>query len=74
MDYFEQVLENSLEIKRVGQIGPGSSSSGKVLKRIVNWSGDGFTWEADPGLTEKLIIMLNLSVVKGVLTLAHICL
>ena len=50
-----------MEIRRVGRTGPGRSSTGKVLKRVVNWSGDGFTWEANPRLTEKLINMLNLS-------------
>ena len=31
-----------------GRIGPGRWSAGKVLKRVVSWTGDGFTWEADP--------------------------
>ena len=50
-----------MEIKRVGRIGPGCSSTRKVLKRVVHCSGDGFTLEADPRLIEKLINMLNLS-------------
>ena len=70
LDHCEQVLENSVKIKRVGRIGLGRSSTGTVLKRVVNWSGDGFTWEADPRLIEKLINMLNLSGGKGALTLA----
>ena len=69
LDHLEQVFENSMEIKRVGRIGPGRSSTGKVLKRVVHWSGEGFTWEADPRLIEKLINMLNLSGGKGALTL-----
>ena len=68
LDHFEQVLENSMEIKRVRRIGPRRSSTGKVLKRVVHWSGDGFTWEADPRLIEKLVNMLNLSGGKGALT------
>ena len=68
LDHLEQVLEISLAIKRIGRIGPGRSSTGKVLQRVVNWSGDGFGWEADPRLTEKLINMLNLSGSKGALT------
>ena len=39
-----------------------------MLKRVVNWNGDGFTWEAAPTLTEKLLNMLNVSVGKGALT------
>ena len=53
LDHFEQVLENSMEIKRVGRIGQGRSCKGEVLKRLVHWSGDGFTWEADPRLIES---------------------
>ena len=68
LDHFEQVLENSVGIKRVGRIGPCRSSTGSVLKRVVNWNGDGFTWEADPQLTETLLNMLNLSGGKGALT------
>ena len=65
LDFFERVLENSMEIKRVGRIGPGRSSAGKVLKRVVSWTGDGFTWEADPRLSGKLLKLLNLSEGKG---------
>ena len=34
LDHFEQVLVNSMEIKRVGRIGPCRSSTGKVLKCV----------------------------------------
>ena len=36
LNFLERVLENSMEIKRVGRIGPGRSSAGKVLKRVVS--------------------------------------
>ena len=69
LDHCEQVLENSMEIKRVGRIGPRHSSTGKVLKRVVNCSGNGCIREANPKLTEKLLLnMLNLSGGKGALT------
>ena len=61
LDHFE----NSMEIKRVRRNGPRRSSTGKVLERVVNWIGDGFTWEADPRLTEKRINMLHLSGREG---------
>ena len=54
-----------MEIKRVGRIGPERSSAGRVLKRVVSWTGDGFTWEADPKLSEKLLKLLNLTGGKG---------
>ena len=66
-DHFEQFLENSMEIKRV-RIGPGRSSIGKGLMRVVHWSGVGFTWEADPKLTENWLNMLNLREGMGALT------
>ena len=65
LNFLERVLENSMEIKRVGRIGPGRSSAGKVLKRVVSWTGDGFTWEADPRLLGKLLKLLNLTEGKG---------
>ena len=39
-----------------------------MLKRGISWNGDGFTLEANPKLTEKLLNMLNLSGGKGALT------
>ena len=54
-----------MEIKRVGRIGPGRSSSGKVLKHVVSWTGGGFTWEEDPRLSGKLLKLLNLTGGKG---------
>ena len=48
-----------------GRIGPGRSSAGKVLKRVVSWTGDGFTWEADPRLLGKLLKLLNLTAGEG---------
>ena len=35
---FKQVLKNPMGIKRVGRIGPGRSSTGKVLKHVVHWN------------------------------------
>ena len=65
LNFLERVLENLMEIKRVGRIGPGRSSAGKVLKRVVSWTGDGFIWEADPRLVGKLLKLLNLTEGKG---------
>ena len=65
LNFLERVLENSMDIKRVGRIGSGRSSAGKVLKRVVSWTGDGFTWEADPRLLGKLLKLLNLIAGKG---------
>ena len=47
---------------------PVTQALAKMLKRVVSWSGDGFTWEADPRLMEELINMLNLSDGLGALT------
>ena len=37
LNFLERVLENSMEIKRVGRIGPWRSSAGEVFKRVVSW-------------------------------------
>ena len=66
LDYFERVLENSMEIKRVGRIGPRHSSAGKGLRRVVSWTDDGLTWGTDPRLSGKLLKLLNLIGGKGV--------
>ena len=52
-----------------GRLGPVAQAHEKVLKRVVSWSGDGFTGEADPSLMEKLSNMLNSSGGTGALTL-----
>ena len=66
LNFLERVLENSMEIKRVGEDwGPDA----RVLERCSNVSsvgtGDGFTWEADPRLLRKLLRLLNLTEGKG---------
>ena len=66
LGHFEQVLE--FTGNQASREDRAQSLTGKARKRVVNWSGDGFTWEADPRLTEKLINMLNLSGEKGALT------
>ena len=65
LNFLERVLENSMEIKRIGRIGPGRSIAGKALKRVFSWTGDGFIWEADPRLLGKLLKLLNLTERKG---------
>ena len=55
LNFLERVLENSMEIKRVGRIGPGRSS----------WTGDGFTWEADPRTVGKVAETTELDRRKG---------
>ena len=35
LDWLYQVLANTVELKRVGRIGPGFQQSGKILKRLV---------------------------------------
>ena len=37
-----------------------------MLKRVGSWTGDGFTWEADPRLSGKLLKLLNLTEGKDI--------
>ena len=41
-------MQETFEIKNLSRIGPGASSSGRYLKRIIGWTAAGCTWEADP--------------------------
>ena len=68
LDHFEQVLENSMEIRGVGRIGPRSLKHRKSAQACRQLEWRRFAWEADPKLTEKLINMLNLKEGKGATT------
>jgi len=64
LDVLEQTLENAIELKRVGRVGPGRQAIGHMLKRTIRWGPEGFSWEADPSLVDKLLQMLGLERAK----------
>ena len=56
LDSLDDILKNSIELKRIGRMGAGVGHAGHVLKRRTTWSLEGFTW--DPPLTVRLLDML----------------
>jgi hypothetical protein len=65
LDFLEKILDDAIELKKVGRIGPGQQSSGHMLKREIRWNPEGFSWEADPSLIPKLLEGLGLEKAKG---------
>jgi len=65
LDLLEKILDDAIELKKVGRIGPGQQSSGHMLKREIRWNPEGFSWEADRSLIPKLLEGLGLEKAKG---------
>jgi hypothetical protein len=67
--YIEKVLREHDELK-VKEIGPrgGDAKELQVLGRVIRYTQEGITCEADPALVEQLLINLKLTEAKGVVT------
>ena len=67
LDWFKQKLEEQYELKEAARLGPAKSDDreGRVLNRIVRWTDEGISYEADPRQAEKLIDELGLTTVEG---------
>ena len=50
LDWFKQQLQSKYELKEGARLGAGDADdkSGRVLNRVVSWTPDGITYEADP--------------------------
>ena len=50
LDEFEQALRGRYELKSGGRLGPGpeDDKQGMVLNRVIRWTAEGITMEADP--------------------------
>ena len=70
LDWFKQRLEEKYELKEGARLGPGpdDDKTGRVLNRILHWTPDGITYEADPRQVEKLLRDLKLEGSKAVAT------
>ena len=57
VDWFEQTLNNTYEMKCVGRLGPGEKDDKEitVLDRVIRWTQKGLEYEADPRQSEKLL-------------------
>ena len=70
LDWFRKELEKKYELKEGARLGAGpkDDKEGRVLNRVVRWTTDGITYEADPRQHEKLIVELGLEGAKSVST------
>jgi hypothetical protein len=47
LDVLDEMLEESVMIKKLGRIGPGGDASGRYLKRTIEWRAGQFVWKGD---------------------------
>ena len=62
LDMFEKLLRERYELKSGGRLGPGNGDDKQamVLNRVVQWTEDGVTVEADPRQAEKVLYELGI--------------
>ena len=65
--WFKKRLEETYEIK-TQLIGPGGEQTGKVLNRIITFTGDGYELEADQRHSEMIVEQLGVSGSGGITT------
>ena len=65
--WFKKRLEKTYEIN-TRLIGPRGEGAGKVLNRIITFTGDGFELEADPRHSEMIVEQLGVSGSGGITT------
>ena len=58
--WLKKSLEDECELK-TQLIGPEGAQQGKVLNRVITWTGDGFEVEADPRHSEMITEQLGVS-------------
>jgi hypothetical protein len=63
LDWFEKEVKNHFEVKVRGRLGGGAENDKemRILNRVVRWTPDGLTWEADQRHAEILIRELGMS-------------
>ena len=68
IDWMKARLQEKYELTEEGRLGPGrrDSKSLKILNRIVHWSSEGITYEADPRQAERVVVDLGLEGAKPV--------
>ena len=70
LDWFKAELQKKYELKEGARMGPGAKDDkeGRILNRVVRWTPEGFTYDADPRQCEKLVAELGLEGAKAVST------
>ena len=70
LDRLDAVMTKGFEVKILPRIGAqesgGMVQEGRHLHRLIKWTPDGFTWQADPKYAQQLVADLGLTGTKGV--------
>ena len=70
LGWFEQQLRDLYGLKTGGRLGPAAADDKEatVLNRVVRWTEDGITYEADPRQGERLLLEMGLEGCNSVAT------
>ena len=70
LDWYEGEIQKHYEVTIQPRLGPGPEDSKEaiVLNRVIKWSKEGVSYEADPRQAEKLLIECNMDGVNPVST------
>ena len=70
LDRLDEVMTKGFEVKILPRIGAqesgGAVREGRHLHRLIKWTTDGFTWQADPKYAQQLVADMGLTGTKGV--------
>ena len=64
-EWLDKHLAHHFDVKLVGRLGLGCQTEGRFLKRLIRWSPDGYTWQANPKQITGLIHTLNVDTCKS---------
>ena len=67
LEWFKKQLEEAYEIK-TQLIGPKGDKVGKVLNRVIAFSGHGYEMEADPRHSEMIVEQMGVKGSGGITT------
>ena len=68
IDWMKKEMEARYELTETGRLGPGKRDHKqlKILNRLVHWSDEGISYEADPRQGERVVVDLGLEGAKSV--------
>lgn len=61
---FDAQLQAAMDVKILAKVGAGAATSGRYLKRTIEWDGRAFYWKPDGKHVARLIEMLGLTGAK----------
>ena len=67
LKWFQKKLEGAYEIK-TQLVGPEGGTTGKILNRVITWTGHGYELEADPRHSELIVEQMGVTGSGGITT------